>query len=323
MLLVVVLVAVTLVKIDATALPSLTRQQVLAYATSMSRGELHAAANASRAANGLAPLTLNGALNNSAQAKAQHMADNDYWAHVAPDGTQPWYFFGAAGYSYTNAGENLAYGFDTSYAVNQGWMNSPGHRANILGQYIDVGFGIVNAPSFQGGQNTIVVAHYATPVAAPAPPPPPPPAPEPSPAPSSLPSSTASQPPTSGNAPAPTDSSEPTDTINDTSEAAPSEEAQENQSEESAAPVVPITTGATRAVSVFEQLRSGTIPGVALVSLTMTLVAALGFALTHRPIVRHAFSTGEHFVLAHPTFDAVTLTIALTLILTTTAAYLQ
>lgn len=313
MLLVVVLVAVTLVKIDATALPSLTRQQVLAYATSMSRGELHAAANASRAANGLAPLTLNGALNNSAQAKAQHMADNDYWAHVAPDGTQPWYFFGAAGYSYTNAGENLAYGFDTSYAVNQGWMNSPGHEANILGQYIDVGFGIVNDPSFQGGQNTIVVAHYATPVAAP----------EPSPAPSSLPSSTASQPPTSGNAPAPTGSSEPTDTTNDTSEAAPGEEAQENQSEESAAPVVPITTGATRAVSVFEQLRSGTIPGVALVSLTMTLVAALGFALTHRPIVRHAFSTGEHFVLAHPTFDAVTLTIALTLILTTTAAYLQ
>jgi len=319
MLLVVVLVAVTLVKIDATALPSLTRQQVLAYATSMSRGELHAAANASRAANGLAPLTLNGALNNSAQAKAQHMADNDYWAHGTRRYAAPWYFFGAAGYSYTNAGENLAYGFDTSYAVNQGWMNSPGHRANILGQYIDVGFGIVNAPSFQGGQNTIVVAHYATPVAAPAPPP----APEPSPAPSSLPSSTASQPPTSGNAPAPTDSSEPTDTTNDTSEAAPSEEAQENQSEESAAPVVPITTGATRAVSVFEQLRSGTIPGVALVSLTMTLVAALGFALTHRPIVRHAFSTGEHFVLAHPTFDAVTLTIALTLILTTTAAYLQ
>lgn len=86
------LIAVSIVRIDAHALPRMTKPSVLAYATSMSRSDLFAAANSSRAANGLAPFTLNGQLNNSAQAKAQHMADNNYWAHVAPDGTQPWYF---------------------------------------------------------------------------------------------------------------------------------------------------------------------------------------------------------------------------------------
>ena len=67
--------------------------------------------NASRAANGLGAFSLNSQLNNSAQAKAQNMADNNYWAHVAPDGTQPG-IFEAAGYTYSAAGENLAYGFD-------------------------------------------------------------------------------------------------------------------------------------------------------------------------------------------------------------------
>lgn len=312
------LIAVSIVKIDAHAMPSLTKQSVLAYATSMSRGDLFAAANSSRAANGLGAFSLNGQLNNSAQAKAQHMADNNYWAHVAPDGTQPWYFFEAAGYNYSRAGENLAYGFSTSYATNDGWMNSPSHRANILGDYAEVGFGIVNSPSFQGSENTIVVAHYGTQVAST---PPPAPAPAPTPPPAAAP--TSNQPtPSAPAAPAAQERSSPASTP--TQEATPVETTTPgNDAPEAAAAVAPITTGVARNVSVLETFRSGSVPSVALASLTLTLVTAFGYALTHRALMRHAYATGEHFVMSHPTFDAVTLFLALSLILTTTAARLQ
>ena len=158
----VLLIAVSLVRVNAHSIPGVAKQNglsVLAYATSISRSALLSENNISRAANGLGAFALTSQLNNSAQAKAQNMADNNYWAHVAPDGTQPWYFFEAAGYNYSAAAENLAYGFDSSFAVNQGWMNSPGHKANILGDYTEVGYGFVDAPNYQGGQYTIVVAH--------------------------------------------------------------------------------------------------------------------------------------------------------------------
>lgn len=317
----VLLLAVGLVRVDAHSMPRLAKQSVLAYATSMSRGDLLSAANASRAANGLGPFILHGQLNNSAQAKAQHMADNNYWAHVAPDGTQPWYFFEAAGYNYSRAGENLAYGFSTSYATNEGWMNSPSHRANVLGSYNDVGFGIVNAPNYQGGENTIVVAHYGTQVAS-APAPAPTPAPAPAPA-TTQPNNTPSAPATT-----PTPTEEPTPTSETTQ--LPTERTPVPETVESfevpvddAPTAAPLVTGLAKNVSVFESLRSGTLPGVATASLVLTIVTAFGYALTHRAIVRHAFATGENFVIAHPTFDAIALFLALMLILTTTAARLQ
>ena len=88
----VLILAIGLTKLDAVHLPELTRHtgQVLAYATAMNTGDLYAAANSSRSASGLAQLALNDQFNNSATAKAQHMINNVYWAHVAPDGTQPW-----------------------------------------------------------------------------------------------------------------------------------------------------------------------------------------------------------------------------------------
>lgn len=139
-------------------------QGVLAYATNMSRTDLYAMHNQQRVQAGLGSLRLNSALNSAAQAKAEHMIANNYWSHVAPDGTTPWYFFDQAGYDYSNAGENLAYGFLTSEETMNGWMNSAGHRANILGNYADVGFGIASGPSYQGGENTVVVALFGTPV---------------------------------------------------------------------------------------------------------------------------------------------------------------
>jgi len=107
-------------------------------------------------------------LNASALAKAQNMFAEDYWAHVSPSGIQPWYWFTQAGYTYQYAGENLAKDFDTSAGAMDGWMNSPGHRANILNvNYLDVGFAVVNG-TLTGSQTTLVVAHYGQNVAAPA-----------------------------------------------------------------------------------------------------------------------------------------------------------
>lgn len=140
--------------------------QVLGYATNVSQGALLTYTNQNRAASGLSGLTLNGALNSAAQAKANHMIANNYWSHYAPDGTTPWSFMDSAGYSYIKAGENLAYGFTDSAGTVQGWMNSPPHAANILDSaFTEVGFGIADGANFQGDENTVIVAMYGQPLA--------------------------------------------------------------------------------------------------------------------------------------------------------------
>lgn len=146
-------------------------KNVLGYATDMSITSLLNDTNSQRTANGLGALALNSMLNQAAQAKAQDMMTNDYWAHVSPSGVTPWYWITSAGYSYQTAGENLAYGFASAGDTVTGWMNSAGHRANILNtSYKDVGFGIVNVANYRGeGAQTIVVAMYAEPYATPVP----------------------------------------------------------------------------------------------------------------------------------------------------------
>lgn len=160
---------------------------VLAYATgSITPDELLVLTNQERAANGLPALSLDSRLNLSAQLKAADMFKNDYWNHVSPACVQPWYWFTLAGYNYTYAGENLAKDFDTAQGVMDGWMNSPGHRANILDpNYTAVGFAVENGllptqppdvtPSCatptpeNNAPTTLVVAHYGSTAQTPAP----------------------------------------------------------------------------------------------------------------------------------------------------------
>ncbi len=139
-------------------------KSVLGYATSMSVAELLNDTNTERGDNGLGGLTINAQLNSAAQAKANDMVARDYWSHNTPDGDAPWVFFVNAGYNYQTAGENLAYGFDSSATAVTAWMNSPEHRANILNStYKDVGFGFANSSNYQGtGPETIVVAEYGS-----------------------------------------------------------------------------------------------------------------------------------------------------------------
>ena|SRR5258708_2523264 len=90
------------------------------------------------------------------------MLAKGYWAHVAPDGTEPWAFFVAANYNYKYAGENLARDFgDPASAVNA-WMASPTHRANILSpNYKETGIGVVEG-SLAGADTTIIVQFFGT-----------------------------------------------------------------------------------------------------------------------------------------------------------------
>lgn len=138
---------------------------VKSYATETSDENLLAATNKQRLQQGLKPLTFNASLDTAAQAKAQDMGSRNYWSHATPEGEQPWIFIETANYSYRKAAENLAYGFRTSDATVNGWMNSPGHRANVLDPDLEeVGFGIINVPSYQDkGPETIVVAMYGQP----------------------------------------------------------------------------------------------------------------------------------------------------------------
>lgn len=98
--------------------------------------------NSVRSQEGLAPLSLDKDLEESATAKACDMRDRGYFEHVDPDGNTPWHFFTEAGYVYDYAGENLAIGYTNPMETMEGWMNSPKHRDNILDpNYTEIGIG--------------------------------------------------------------------------------------------------------------------------------------------------------------------------------------
>lgn len=141
-------------------------KNVLSYATSVSNGDLLASTNSERTQQGIGALSLNSQLNSAAQAKANDMVARNYWSHTTPTGEEPWVFIQNAGYGYKTAGENLAYGFDTSADTITGWMNSPPHRDNLLNSaFVDVGFGYANSLNYvDNGEQTIVVAMYGAPM---------------------------------------------------------------------------------------------------------------------------------------------------------------
>ncbi|MGV9632530.1 CAP domain-containing protein, partial [Streptomyces sp. NPDC003487] len=84
-----------------------------------------------------------GRLRDAAQAHSDDMAARDYFDHVSPDGTDPGKRITAAGYRWSTYGENIAKGQQTADSVMTSWMNSPGHRANILNcSFKNIGIGI-------------------------------------------------------------------------------------------------------------------------------------------------------------------------------------
>ncbi len=88
--------------------------------------------NAERAKNGLSALTLDTSVSNVARMKSQDMATNNYFSHESPTYGRAGDMLKQFGIKYTAWGENIASGQKTPQEVVTAWMNSSGHRANIL-----------------------------------------------------------------------------------------------------------------------------------------------------------------------------------------------
>lgn len=104
--------------------------------------------NAKRVANGLSALKINDEVQNVARVKAKDMVDNNYFSHTSPIYGSPFDMLKNYGISYKTAGENIAGNSSNSEAVNA-WMNSEGHRANILNSSFNyTGIGVVKSPKY-------------------------------------------------------------------------------------------------------------------------------------------------------------------------------
>jgi uncharacterized protein YkwD len=100
--------------------------------------------NAYRAQESLPPLHLDASLTRAAEARMRDMEDGGWWSHESPEGVSPFTWI-PVDYDYVFAAENLAAGFETLHLLVQSWMESPGHRENIMGaQYADCGIAIID-----------------------------------------------------------------------------------------------------------------------------------------------------------------------------------
>ncbi|NXY92977.1 sigma-70 family RNA polymerase sigma factor [Streptomyces sp. BR123] len=106
-------------------------------------GQVVALVNAERVKAGCGPLKDDAQLRTAAQRHSDDMASRDFFAHTSPDGSDPGDRTTAAGYRWSTYGENIAKGQQTPESVMDSWMNSPGHRANILNcSFKDIGVGV-------------------------------------------------------------------------------------------------------------------------------------------------------------------------------------
>lgn len=265
------------------------QRSFLAYAISVSQGQLLSATNSQRTQNGSATLQLNSTLSAAAQAKANDMIARNYWSHTTPDGKEPWFFIDGAGYKYQKAGENLAYGFLTSDDTVTGWMNSPIHKENLLdSEYTEVGFGYANGSDFNNsGEETVVVAMYGKPLVL----------------------ASANQAPASA-APAPI--SAPTQ-IDPAANPAPAPAATPKVTKD-----VPVTTDTSilaeptsLAVSRIQTLTNGNAPWALFVVGIITGLATAFLLLKHAAGLRHLIKDSERFVLHHPLLDTALISLVL------------
>ncbi len=98
--------------------------------------------NQERADAGCKALKLDSKLTKAAQSHSEDMAKNNYFDHNSQDGRSPFDRMSDAGYKFSAAAENIAMGQQTPAAVMDAWMNSPGHKANILNcDYTEMGLG--------------------------------------------------------------------------------------------------------------------------------------------------------------------------------------
>ncbi len=99
--------------------------------------------NIERKSQGLSPLKKNDALMKATAVRAEEISCDGHFSHTRPDGGSCFSVLAEFDIVYMGAGENIAMGYGTPESVMDGWMNSEGHRANILSsRYTDVGVGV-------------------------------------------------------------------------------------------------------------------------------------------------------------------------------------
>lgn len=132
--------------------------------SSLTRAGIIEWTNRQRVAEGLPPLAESEKLSASAALKAQDMLDRQYFAHEAPTGEGVGDLADTVGYEYVLIGENLALGnFKDDEALVQAWMDSPGHRENILNSsYAQLGIGLTRG-EFEGNEVWVAVQHFGKP----------------------------------------------------------------------------------------------------------------------------------------------------------------
>ncbi len=123
--------------------------------------------NVERQKSGLLSLRENSKLNMSAQKKAEDMLEKQYFSHESPLGTSISELVEQVNYEYILVGENLALGnFKDDNSLVQAWMDSPGHRENILNKkYQEIGIGLIRG-NFEGKQTWLIVQHFGFPASA-------------------------------------------------------------------------------------------------------------------------------------------------------------
>lgn len=102
--------------------------------------------NSERAKRGLHALKANWQVSRVARYKSQDMIDKNYFSHTSPTYGSPFRMLESFGISFSAAGENIAMGLRTPSEVMKAWMESPGHRANILNpSYTEIGVGFAKS----------------------------------------------------------------------------------------------------------------------------------------------------------------------------------
>ena len=119
--------------------------------------------NINRQNNSVFALETNPLLEQAAKMKAEDMAQNGYFSHTSPTGKTPWEWLDEVGYKFKYAGENLAVNFVDSEDIERAWMNSPGHRENILSvNFTEIGISTARGP-YKGREAIFVVQFFAQP----------------------------------------------------------------------------------------------------------------------------------------------------------------
>jgi uncharacterized YkwD family protein len=131
--------------------PQTPEPQAPAQETNLSQWEQEVVnlVNQERAKAGLKPLTVDAKLTEAARAKSADMRDRNYFSHYSPTYGSPFEMMDSFNISYRTAGENIAAGQRSPQEVMNAWMNSEGHRQNILNpNYTRIGVGLVQGGSY-------------------------------------------------------------------------------------------------------------------------------------------------------------------------------